>query len=127
MIANIGQVRQRIKAKSDSTLQNMRKADLIEYIRCLEHNYNVAVSFNENQARYIESLGVTVQQWIPVTERMPIDFVSVLVHIPSDKPMQTVREAYHAGGIWIGRVWKYNDSDVTHWMPLPEPPKEVDK
>jgi hypothetical protein len=37
----------------------MRKADLIEYIRCLENNYNVAVSFNENQAKYIESLDVS--------------------------------------------------------------------
>ena len=48
-----------IKPKAHLTLYNMRKADLIEYIRTLEHNYNVAVSFNENQAKYIESLGFT--------------------------------------------------------------------
>lgn len=45
-----------IKPKADSTLQSMRKRELIEYIRCLEHNYNAAVWFNENQARYIEQL-----------------------------------------------------------------------
>ena len=63
-------------------------------------------------------------KWIPTAKKMPDDFVSVLVHIPGDEPMPTVKEAYHAGGIWIGRVWKYNDSDVTHWTPLPNPPTE---
>lgn len=57
MVADIGEVKRHIKPKADSTLRNMRKEDLIEYIRCLENNYNVAASFNENQAKYIESLG----------------------------------------------------------------------
>ena len=56
-VVDVGVVRNYIKPKADSTLYNMRKADLIEYIRTLEHNYNVAVSFNENQAKYIEQLG----------------------------------------------------------------------
>ena len=56
MIVDIAEVKRHIKPKADSTLRNMRKDDLIEYIRCLEHNYNVSVSFNENQAKYIESL-----------------------------------------------------------------------
>lgn len=59
MVVDIGEVRKYIKPKADSTLRNMRKDDLIEYIRCLENNYNVAVSFNENQAKYIESLDVS--------------------------------------------------------------------
>ena len=58
MVVDIGEVKRHIKPKADSTLRNMRKDDLIEYIRCLENNYNTAVSFNENQARYIESLDV---------------------------------------------------------------------
>ena len=57
MVVDVGVVRNYIKPKADSTLYNMRKVDLIEYVRTLEHNYNVAVSFNENQAKYIESLG----------------------------------------------------------------------
>ena len=57
MVVDAGVVRNYIKPKADSTLYNMRKVDLIKYIRTLEHNYNVAVSFNENQAKYIESLG----------------------------------------------------------------------
>ena len=59
MVVDVGVVKNHIKPKADSTLLNMRKSDLIEYIRCLENNYNVAVSFNENQAKYIESLDVS--------------------------------------------------------------------
>ena len=69
MVVDIGEVKRYIKPKADSTLRNMRKDDLIEYIRCLEHNYNVGATFLENQARYIESLDVAKVvhgRWIPV-------------------------------------------------------------
>ena len=59
MLVDIGIVKNHIKPKADSTLRNMRKDDLIEYIRCLENNYNVAVSFNNQQAKNIELLGIT--------------------------------------------------------------------
>lgn len=59
MVVDIGIVKNHIKPKADSTLRNMRKDDLIEYIRCLENNYNVAVSFNNQQAKNIELLGIT--------------------------------------------------------------------
>lgn len=45
-----------IKQKAYSTMCNMRKQDLIDYIRELEHNYNVAVAFNEQQAQNMEKL-----------------------------------------------------------------------
>lgn len=125
MVVDIGEMKQFIKPKADSTLRNMRKDDLIEYIRCLEHNYNVAVSFNENQAKYIESLGVNAQKWIPVTERLPQEFVSVLVSIPSENPLPTVREAYLANGAWATKMAIFFMEEVTYWMPLPNPPKEV--
>ena len=56
MVVDIGEVKRYIKPKADSTLRNMRKEDLIEYIRCLENNYNVAVSFNNQQAKNSEKL-----------------------------------------------------------------------
>lgn len=58
MVVDIGEVKRHIKPKADSTLYNMRKSDLIEYVRTLEHNYNVGATFLENQAKYIESLAV---------------------------------------------------------------------
>lgn len=68
--------------------------------------------------------GFTFQKWIPVTERLPEVFVSVLICIPSDAPLPTVKEAYWANGSWGAKMWIYSANEVTHWLPLPEPPKE---
>lgn len=43
-----------MKSYSDSTLMSMSKKELIEQIRILEHNYNAANSFLEQQAREFE-------------------------------------------------------------------------
>lgn len=36
---------------SDKTLLGMNKSELIEYVRVLEHNWSIAVDWNEQQAR----------------------------------------------------------------------------
>ena len=56
MLVNLEEFNTQIKPKADKTLNNMRKKDLITYIRTLEHNYNVAVSFNDQQARNFQKL-----------------------------------------------------------------------
>jgi hypothetical protein len=61
-------------------------------------------------------------KWIPVEERLPHEFVSVLVCIPCEHPLPTVQEAYLAGGVWVTRTAFFDGKDVTHWMQLPEPP-----
>ena len=60
-----------------------------------------------------------VQRWIPVTERVPEENVRVLVHISGKRSYTTLdtdRLQY--------RNWVRWGNEVTHWMPLPEPPKE---
>lgn len=63
-------------------------------------------------------------QWIPVTEKLPVEYVSVLVYIPSDYPLPQAKEAYLANGVWVTKMCIYREKDITHWMPIPEPPKE---
>ena len=62
--------------------------------------------------------------WVPTSLGMPEEYVSVLVHIPSEAPMPTVKEAYFTGCSWSTKMWIYPQKDITHWMPMPEPPKE---
>lgn len=62
--------------------------------------------------------------WISVKDRMPEEFTSVIVHVPGENQWSTVREAYFARGGWCTRIGIFSTDDVTHWMPLPEPPKE---
>ena len=56
MLHDINQYGVHREHKATSTLKAMTKAELIEYIRMLEHDYNVAVDFNERQARNIEQM-----------------------------------------------------------------------
>ena len=84
--------------------------------------------WNGNVKMLVDSLvanGVTVQKWIPVTERLP-DGRSFLVTDTDGY----VGEAYLREGKIYWMCDNYDDFwadvhtvDVTHWMPLPEPPK----
>ena len=44
------------KKYSDNTLKAWNKDELIRYIRILERNYDVAIWFNEQQARNFEQM-----------------------------------------------------------------------
>ena len=96
-------------------------------------------------ADYLASNGVTVQEWIPVKDRLPEHPAHYLVctsinywhggcmdinenhkYHPSGTPVgydgttMSVLDCYYdVTGHW-NRVC---DSHVTHWMPIPEPPK----
>lgn len=64
-------------------------------------------------------------KWIPVTERLPEPFVSVLVYMPLEAPFETVREGFLTkSGFWHAALFDSVSNEVTYWMPLPEPPKE---
>lgn len=64
-------------------------------------------------------------EWISVKERLPEKFVSVLVYMPGEKPLPTVHEGYlMPDARWYSNFFKRDEDEVTHWMPLPEPPKE---
>jgi hypothetical protein len=57
------------------------------------------------------------RRWIPVSERMPEDLQSVVI-ITNDSMTGIVRYLELYGREGFG-AWS---EDVTHWMPLPEPP-----
>ena len=60
------------------------------------------------------------QRWIPVTERLPEGMKDVLVIRAHGDP--DIEFLFH-DGTWVGDT--EGKQDVTHWMPLPEPPKGV--
>ena len=78
----------------------------------------------EAVADYLLDNGVTVQEWISVEDRLPEPYVSVLVNMPGEKPFRTVREGFISNdGIWQSAMIRREPGEVTHWKPLPEPPK----
>ena len=72
-------------------------------------------------------------EWISVEDRLPTAYVEVLVWPPKyfdDEPTTYTGQLHqHEGNQWwvtYGNGIVYNHSKVTHWMPLPEPPKETE-
>jgi hypothetical protein len=64
-------------------------------------------------------------EWISVEERLPEPFVSVLVYMPEERPLPTVHEGFLAReGMWYANHFDREPMEITHWMPLPKPPKE---
>ena len=61
------------------------------------------------------------QKWIPVTERLPEPFDAVLIFDGTDNVVTSAYMTRHKE--WVGIRMRNN---VTHWMPIPEPPKEVE-
>jgi len=70
---------------------------------------------------------VVAQKWIPVTERLPDEWTDVLVWSKCGFCVVAVSLGSH--GKWR-ESWTHmmiDDNTITHWMPLPEPPKEAAK
>ena len=77
--------------------------------------------------------GVTVQEWISVKDRLPDnkEYDWVLAQVVEDNGFMhipTVMEYRQSKNDWFeetyGWISEHNGAfTVTHWMPLPEPPK----
>ena len=67
--------------------------------------------------------GVTVQEWVSVKERLPKEKVNCIVHY---KHAYCDNDDYWAIGMcfYDGEKFRVDPAyKVTHWMPMPEPPK----
>ena len=73
----------------------------------------------EAVADYLLDNGVTVQQWIPVTERLPDEYVSVLGHMTDTDSFPSVRECFLIGNeFWFPAL--LTTWPVDRWAELPE-------
>ena len=68
--------------------------------------------------QFTDANGVTVQQWISVKDRLP------------EKTSLCIASKYNVPFLawWTGNDWRFANTanivdGITHWMPLPQPPK----
>ena len=70
------------------------------------------------------SSSATLNNWISVKDRLPEQNLNVLAWIKSGTNEYVFIETA-SGDPSVCSGWKYsNKNQVTHWMPLPEPPKD---
>ena len=75
-------------------------------------------------AQYLVSRGVTVPQWISVSDRLPENggyVVCIARRNPFSRFMPMVARIERNG--WVNPITEQYISEVTHWMPMPQPPK----
>lgn len=109
---------------------------LIELIRKAKQAFDID-RFNCDaygfMADHLIANGVTVQKWIPVTESLPSEkkvidgetyFKNVAVRV---KDLAFEKIAFYDDDVkcWFDTDFFPVDGDVTHWMPLPEPPRST--
>lgn len=95
---------------------------------CLSFTNKRIIEVTTQAADAIEELSVVVRaqkavldkfpRWIPVTERLPEEDGCYLVAVKNDHKRRYSKTAWFSHDSWFAR------QDVTHWMPLPQPPKE---
>ena len=61
--------------------------------------------------------GVTVKEWVSVEDRLPEENTTVIVATDNGIVFQCL---YSYDG-WD--LWDDNDVNITHWQPMPQPPK----
>lgn len=109
---------------------------LIELIYRAHHNASCVIAHDgseeeaiEEEARYLIANGVTFatdtkvgDKWIRVDDRLPENDARVLVCDTREDYVSSWE--YFGDGLWFGDEVIWATEDITHWMPLPEPPKE---
>ncbi len=107
-------------------------ADIIENLSKDLEQENKYSPYWEEQAKdakeklqkymYLLALTKASRQWISVNERLPDIGKSIIF---ATKYGDTA-EGKYIGDCWVQYRWttKVKNESVTHWMPLPEPPKE---
>ena len=102
--------------------------------RCASYDPRFVIQDCEDAADAIEELMRRCEQfqympppaWIPATERLPN--VGEIVVVYTTKATISRRRVFLDVMITSTKTdipfWSANNGRVTHWMPLPEPPKE---
>lgn len=73
-----------------------------------------------------------MSEWIKCSDRLPMDELTnpayeTMECIAYSKSTGVITAWYAVGGCHVGKrwgQWSVTYADITHWMPLPEPPKE---
>ena len=98
--------------------------DALESDGCIGHcNYSPCFEVERVVNALIDN-GVTVQEWISVKDRLPEEKGRYLTANKRFGDKIVVFDLWFGGGFWyVDEEDNVFDFEVTHWMPMPNPPK----
>ena len=118
------------KMPSDTTLNNMKKADLIKLLHTAQHNYESLMWFYNNAVK-VNMSQLNNNGWIPCSERLPSKEEyskndGRFIVTDGNRCYQSVFDIYsqkfRTSIFTTFGSYKYEeDKCVIAWMPLPEP------
>lgn len=117
-----------LRKKYDKAPMVMEACDAIEELSKQIKSWEEALSKqNENWEEALKNALDSIPCWIPVTEALPEDGSDVLAYLKYEVGGR-IAAANYDKGMWqdcvMGGLYRTEEGVVTHWMPLPEPPKE---
>ena len=96
----------------------------LEVDSCIGMIARDALSYIRQLENQVADLGKKVPKWISVKEQPPKDGQKVIATFRDGEDV-IVDQARYRNGEFDFADWEYVwDEIITHWMPLPEPPKE---
>lgn len=123
----------------EELVKNLRKMQSHEYCVLVSIDGFPAMQIVKQAADAIEDLSKTLDEeveintalgcnmpvWIPVTERLPEESGHYLIYVIGGefKQWSMVTMAYYHKRFYYDDM-EDNFDQITHWMPLPQPPKE---
>ena len=117
-----GKLQTKIEGEIMKAVQNVEvDVDKEELLRALQYDRG------QYDKGYRDGEAAAMPKWIPVTERMPAVRQRVLVYCESKTIKKHVTACTYMGGYLGAEQFSRHVRNVTHWMPLPEPPKEVER
>lgn len=94
--------------------EGVKEVDVVDIAAKIVKLVDAQTEFSENESAH-------TGRWISVRDRIPPDQEEVLVCTLAKNGVQNIDKGY-----WdIDRFIHRGRSQVTHWMPLPEPPEET--
>lgn len=94
-------------------------------LQCLPWG-EISTHTSEDIADHLISNGVTVQKWIPVSERLPSFEDAIQPTVDDDPSVLAVFKVDDRPRIYCIDVIRRHPEKFTYWMPLSEPPKECE-